>query len=92
METTSLYTNAVRIRRVLCSKKGFVEYIEKEVPYFGTSHFYALFAHSRTLIGTCGYESGKDRFREFSEMRDFLLNDRTEFDEKTGAITELLAW
>lgn len=91
MKTASLYRNAVRVRRVLCSKKGFVEYIEKDVPYFGTSSFYALFTHARTLIGTCGYESGKDRFCEFSEMREFLLNDNYEFDEKTGAIIQQLA-
>lgn len=93
MKVLSLYKNAVRVRRVLCSKKGFVEYIEKEAPHFGfgASRFYALFTHSRSLVGTCGYEAGVDRFREFSEMRDFLLSDKSEFDEKTGVITERLA-
>ena len=92
MKTINLYRNTVSVRRVLCSKKGYVEYIEKEVPHFGTSRFYALFTQNRVLIGTCGYQSGVDRFEQFSDMRDFLLSDRSTFDEKTGAITEPLAW
>lgn len=92
MKKIPLYRNAVRVRRVLCSKKGYVEYIEKEMELFGKSSCYAMFTHARVLIGTCGYETGVDRFREFSEMRDFLLNDRSEFNEETGVITERLAW
>lgn len=90
MKTINLYRNATKVHRVLCSKKGYVEYIQKETELFGKSHCYALFTHSRILVGTCDYESGIDRFREFSEMRDFLLNDKSVFDEKTGTITEEL--
>lgn len=90
MKVISLYKHATSIRRVLCSKKGYVEYIEKESKLFGKSHCYALFNHDGVLIGTCDFESGVDRFREFSEMRDFLLGDRQVYDPKTNAITECL--
>ena len=85
-----LYRNAVSVRRVLCSKRGYVEYIQKESELFGKSHCYALFTHTGTLVGTCDYEAGVDRFGEFSEMRDVLLSDRIELDEATGTITECL--
>lgn len=90
MKQIDLYRDAVSVRRVLCSKKGYVEYIQKERELFGKSSCYALFTHSGVLVGTCGYETGIDRFREFSEMRDFLLNERIKFNEKTGTITECL--
>lgn len=86
-----LYRNAISVKRVLCSKKGYVEYIEKETELFGRNHFYALFTHNGVLIGTCDYEAGVDRFREFSEMRDFLLNDRQVYDPIANTITECLA-
>lgn len=90
MKEIDLYRNAVSVRRALCSKKGYVEYIQKETELFGKSSCYALFTHSGVLVGTCGYEAGIDRFREFSEMRDFLLNERIKFNETTGIITECL--
>ena len=90
MKEICLYRNAVSVRRVLCSKRGYIEYIQKESELFGKSHCYALFTHSGTLVGTCDYEAGVDRFREFSEMRNVLLSDRIEFNETTGAITEYL--
>lgn len=86
-----LYRNATSVKRVLCSKKGYVEYIEKETELFGRSHCYALFTHEGVLIGTCDYEAGVDRFREFSEMRDFLLNDRQVYDPATNTISECLS-
>lgn len=90
MKTINLYRNAANVTRVVCSPKGYVEYIQKESEMFGRSGCYALFTHNGTLIGTCGYEAGVDRFREFSEMSNFLLNDYSKFDEKTGAIIERL--
>ena len=91
MKIICLYRNAVKVSRVLCSKKGYIEYIQKESELFGQSYCYALFTHTGVLIGTCGYETGVDRFGEFSEMSDFLLNDKYIFNEKTGAIKYELA-
>lgn len=84
--TEKIHENA-KIKRVMCSKKGYIEYIQKNSRTCG---FYALFTHKKQLIGTCMYQSGIDRFCEYSEMTHFLLTDRITHDPKTNTLTYLL--
>ena len=86
MKKIDLYSNA-EVKRVFCSKKGYIEYIQKPSVFDDRLHgFYALFTHEKQLIGTCMYQSRIDRFCEYSEMTDFLLNDRITYDPKTNTL------
>lgn len=86
MTKIDLYSNA-KVKRVFCSKKGYIEYIEKPSNWGDRLRgFYALFTHEKQLIGTCMYQSGIDRFCEYSEMTHFLISDNITYKPETNTI------
>ena len=88
-----LYSDVVSVKRSFCNKKGYIEEITKKDKTYccGQRIIYALFTHSKKLIGTCGYESGVDRFMQYSDMVDVLTNENISYDETTGSISMSLA-
>lgn len=88
-----LYSDVVNIRRSFCSKRGYIEDITQKdnMHCCGQRIVYAVFTHNKTLIGTCGYESGVDRFMQYSDMVDLLTNEHINYDETTDRISMSLS-
>lgn len=83
-----LYSDVISVRRTFCNKNGYIEDITKQDNFAsrGQRIVYALYTHSKKLIGTCGYESGVDRFCDYGQMVDVLTNENIHYEESTDRI------